>query len=342
MPPKTAPHYVTYIRPHELNRLQGGLDTRGDAAGPSELEFIIAHQKMELSFKAACAELEDAVHELYRGTVSETNSAMVTSNLQRAKREVLAAVAQFVPLRTITPQSFNTIRTKLGDASGYQSLGFRYLDALLGVDFAARKAHREGRNPLAELDNPFPAGSPESEYVGTMLKKLERAAAGFSLSQALNRVVASTPIAGRAVSEAGDDLGDHLDRLQRCFEEVDPARAEEAMQFFKALDVEPGKAREISIRRRIGTLRVLLGDDTHTTARGWLQSALALEDAVSLWKFHHLLLARAVMGDRSGTFGTSGIRYLATDLLLSCFEEARAVISFIVEPEILARSVGPS
>ncbi|HBQ51491.1 MAG: tryptophan 2,3-dioxygenase [Acidimicrobiia bacterium] len=120
----SAVTYSSYLKVEELLQLQSPR-----SAGPEhdEMLFIIVHQTYELWFKCVLHELARAQQLLENG---DTHVALPVLGRVRTIFKVL--VSQVDILETMTPLQFNSFRDRLEAASGFQSVQFRELEAVLG------------------------------------------------------------------------------------------------------------------------------------------------------------------------------------------------------------------
>ncbi len=123
-PGSKAVTYASYLKTDELLELQQPL-----SEGPEhdEMLFIIIHQVYELWFR-------QIIHEItHLQTVLESNDTPASlATLERILTILKTLVAQIDVLETMTPVSFNSFRSRLESASGFQSAQFREVEFLLG------------------------------------------------------------------------------------------------------------------------------------------------------------------------------------------------------------------
>ena len=119
-----ATTYNSYLRVDELLTLQ-----QPRSAGPEhdEMLFIVIHQVYELWFKEILHEL-DYVRQLLGA--NEAHRAQHT--LKRILTILKVLVAQLDILETMTPLEFQSFRSRLDQASGFQSDQFRQVEFVLG------------------------------------------------------------------------------------------------------------------------------------------------------------------------------------------------------------------
>ena len=116
--------YSSYLAVDELLNLQRPL-----SRGPEhdEMLFIIIHQTYELWFKQLIHEFMQAQLTMESG---DTHHSLAI--LGRIRTIMKVCVEQIDILETMTPLQFNSFRSNLSSASGFQSAQFRKIEALLG------------------------------------------------------------------------------------------------------------------------------------------------------------------------------------------------------------------
>ena len=114
--------YSRYLRLDDLLSCQHPLTDSDD-----ELLFVIIHQVYELWFKQI---LHEAARLQDRLEAGDAASALPTA--RRIAKILKTIVGQMDVLETMTPRQFASFRPELGGSSGFQSVQFRYLEAVLG------------------------------------------------------------------------------------------------------------------------------------------------------------------------------------------------------------------
>jgi tryptophan 2,3-dioxygenase len=119
--------YASYLRLDELLNIQ--TPKSSGPAGPEhdELLFIVIHQIYELWFKEMLHELDYLQELLHRN-----EPARASHITHRILAILKTAVTQLDVLETMTPLEFNSFRSFLDAASGFQSAQFRELEFVLG------------------------------------------------------------------------------------------------------------------------------------------------------------------------------------------------------------------
>ena len=119
-----ALNYTSYIKTSELLALQQPLSSPPEH---DETLFIVIHQVYELWFKQIIHELELIHARLCAGDMSAASWT-----LKRVRNILKTLVGQMDILETMTPLSFNSFRSRLETASGFQSVQFREIEFILG------------------------------------------------------------------------------------------------------------------------------------------------------------------------------------------------------------------
>jgi tryptophan 2,3-dioxygenase len=117
--------YGSYLQVDELLSLQRPLS---DPPHHDELLFIVIHQVYELWFKLIKHELEAAMAAMGRDELLR-----VTRMFRRIDTIQRLLEQQVDILETMTPQEFNQFRDHLNPASGFQSIQFREIEFLGGI-----------------------------------------------------------------------------------------------------------------------------------------------------------------------------------------------------------------
>lgn len=119
--------YASYLRVDELLGLQTPKSDGPHGAEHDEMLFIVIHQVYELWFKEILHEID------YLSTLLRTNEPARATHVTRRVLAILkTVVAQLDVLETMTPLEFNSFRSFLESASGFQSAQFREIEFAFG------------------------------------------------------------------------------------------------------------------------------------------------------------------------------------------------------------------
>ncbi len=140
--------YGSYLAVDELLALQ-----RPRSEGPEhdEMLFIVIHQVYELWFKQVLHEVDHVINLLEAG-----DAVRAQHTLKRILTILKVLVAQLDILETMTPLEFQSFRSRLEAASGFQSDQFRQLEFVLGnKSRAAIDRFRDGTRARAALEQRY-------------------------------------------------------------------------------------------------------------------------------------------------------------------------------------------
>jgi tryptophan 2,3-dioxygenase len=164
---RRAVTYASYLRVPELLSLQVERSAGPDGAEHDELLFIVVHQVYELWFKSLRHELRGVQLALEEG---DTDRALHLLN--RVLKILKTLVAQVDVLETMTPLQFLSFRDRLDSASGFQSAGFRAIEAMLGSrEVSAVDAQPEGSDARRTIEEAQSARSVWESFLGYLLER---------------------------------------------------------------------------------------------------------------------------------------------------------------------------
>jgi tryptophan 2,3-dioxygenase len=164
---RRAVTYASYLQVPELLSLQVERSDGPDGPEHDELLFIVVHQVYELWFKSLRHELAGVQLALEEG---DTDRALHLLN--RVLKILKTLVAQVDVLETMTPLQFLSFRDRLESASGFQSAGFRALEAMLGSrDPGAVAAQPEGSAARRSIEDAQAATSVWDSFLGYLAER---------------------------------------------------------------------------------------------------------------------------------------------------------------------------
>jgi tryptophan 2,3-dioxygenase len=164
---RRAVTYASYLNVPELLSLQVEQSAGPDGPEHDELLFIIVHQVYELWFKSLRHELQGVQQALEDG---DTDRALHLMN--RVLKILKTLVAQVDVLETMTPLQFLSFRDRLDSASGFQSAGFRAIEAMLGSrDPSAVEAQPEGSAARRSIEEAQSATSVWESFLGYLAER---------------------------------------------------------------------------------------------------------------------------------------------------------------------------
>jgi tryptophan 2,3-dioxygenase len=346
-------NYWDYIHVERLLSLQRGLHDDDESISNDEVLFITVHQIFELWFKLMLRELT-SVRALFRkNPVPDQALAAGTRSLRRCVTILESATQHWRVVETLTPRDYLGFRDQLIGASGFQSAQMREIEVLLGLDDGKRIACMGESSYKDLLRNPDGSASPALKRVETRISE------GDSLKDALYEWLARTPIDGSSDPKHVESylerfLTAHQEQSQGTLEaakKVAPTEADEALldkryaremkaaAAFLRADDENLSEEERSRLRHIRASLVFIESHRELPRLAWprevIETTLALEQAMIVWRQRHARMVERMIGRRTGTGGSRGVDYLdATALRYRIFDEIWAVRSLLLRHDL--------
>ena len=319
-------HYATYIGvPTLLNLQSGEAACKPDGSGlmhHEELTFIIVHQVFELWFKLVIADVKKSRAYLQEisdlGLESPAAHGLMTlclNYLRRTETIFNHATGAFAVMETMHPADFIEFRDFLVPASGFQSVQFRVLEQLLGVqDLARSKVNgTEVMSYLQPDEQQFLAGeakiSSVNDIVEDILANLTVPASFIDEYIATTRKVLSEQQFGIARADPNDPKALQFveNGVQVMIETLREPHA-----WSEGLIIPP----EREEKYRAAVVAALFvssyrAEPKFSMISSLLDALVAVEEGTLLWRSRHMHMAERMIGRRSGTGGTSsGVGYL--------------------------------
>ena len=340
-------NYWDYIKVERLLSLQTGLDDPDSPPSNDENLFITVHQVYELWFKLILAELGTVRTLFRRNPVPDQDLAAAVRSLRRCVRIFEVATQHWQVVETLTTRDYLAFRDQLVGASGFQSPQLREIEIMLGLDDSTRIAcaGESSYKQLLEQDG----------KTTWALDKVEaRIAEGHSYKHALYGWLARTPIDGSSEPAHVDDylrqfLEAHEQHAQRLLaaslKRTDRKADREILERRYTRDVERARtflmAEDCDDRAAVKHIRAaLLFIESHRELprlawpREVVDTTLALEQAMIIWRQRHARMVECMIGRRTGTGGSGGVDYLdQTALKYRIFAELWAVRTMLLRKE---------
>jgi len=142
--------YAGYLRLDRVLSAQTPLSGEHD-----EMLFIVIHQASELWMKLSIHELAAA-----RDWIADDRLGPALKAIARVARVQTQLIQSWDVLSTLTPSDYAAFRASLGTSSGFQSVQYRQLEALLGArDSGVLSGHAGDPEALGVLEAAFEAPS---------------------------------------------------------------------------------------------------------------------------------------------------------------------------------------
>ncbi len=347
-------NYWDYIHVEQLLSLQNGLNDNDDDISNDEVLFITVHQIFELWFKLMLRELTSVRSLFRRNPVPDQALAAASRSLRRCVTILESATQHWRVVETLTTRDYLEFRDQLIGASGFQSAQMREIEVLLGLEDGRRIACMGETSYKDHLRNADGSSSPALDRVE------KRIAQGASLKAALYGWLARTPIDG---SSDPKDVEQYLERFLAAHHEqsrrtlaaakkVAPTERDaelleeryardmlQAANFLRAEDDEGLDAEEKIQRRHVRAALVFIESHRELPRLAWprevIETMLAMEQAMIVWRQRHARMVERMIGRRTGTGGSGGVDYLdATALRYRIFDEIWAVRTLLLRRDL--------
>ncbi|MBT60220.1 MAG: tryptophan 2,3-dioxygenase [Euryarchaeota archaeon] len=338
--------YGGYLQLDELLALQNGPEGYSPAPCNDEQHFIIVHQAFELWFKLILRELKEAHVLLNQEHVPEEKLPKMVHHLERVTEIFRLLSNQWKVMETLAPQDFLAFRDKLGTSSGFESWQMRELEVLLGLENSQRMGGMDPLEHMRKMAN-------EGKVSASVLSDFEATSSQPSLRESLSAWLARTPINGSLADSSKDSeiveafVDDHLEAMREHGEQViahivaighgeeAPVRGRIEAATVQAADFL--RPEGVVSRSRAGLLFIESYRDLPLLAwpRKLIDSFVALEQSMLLFRSAHARMVERMIGRRMGTGGSSGVDYLDATTKYRVFVDLWAVRTLLVKQDNL-------
>lgn len=337
----TTIHYHSYL---ELDKLLDAQHTRSgkfeNKPAHEELLFIIVHQVYELWFKQIMHELE-SVCELFRtDDIDERNMGTVVSRLDRVEQILKLIIQQIDVLETMTPLDFLDFRNYLFPASGFQSIQFRCVEALIGLREEDRLTYN-GHSYKIVFTEDQQAVLNKIENEGSLFELVEAwleripflKMEGFDFLKAYKIAVDNMLAKEQSAIESTDYLSDKMKAMRlkmlggtnTYFKHVLSQEEHEKM-------MSNGEVR-LSYKATISALLINLYRDQPilNLPFRFLTNLTDIDELLTTWRYRHAQMVKRMIGNKVGTGGSSGHDYLIeTALKHKIFGDLHNISSLLI------------
>ena len=323
--------YWDYLNLEDLLSLQGGVSGDEKDLTPDEVVFIVVHQVYELWMKLMLRDLEAARDLFAQDPVPDDAMGEASRKLARVRTLLELAAEHFRVVETITPRDFLNFRDNLFPASGGQSMQFRELEILLGLEEEERIPY-VGQGSYRDV-----LREPDGSESWVLKRVNARLADRPNLREAIDEWLFRTPIDGSRPDRDGDEAAVHgfvedyltshgraiddllthirgfvnsdaeADQLKRRYEK----EREAAAAFLRAED-EPEATRPR--RRRIRAAALFLEVYRELPLLAWpreiVDGLVSVEQAYVIFRQRHARMVERIIGRRVGTGGSKGVDFL--------------------------------
>jgi tryptophan 2,3-dioxygenase len=316
-------YYTDYL---ELDKILDSQHPKSDLK-TDEMLFIIIHQAYELWFKMVIHEL-DRVREIFSADNVNDNAGEMSIAVHKLKRvvKIFEVMNQQVNiLETMTPMDFLEFRDLLQPSSGFQSLQFRIIEAKLGLKM-------EQRYKANYYKNTRPGGFNQRDYDAITGVESEATLKGLVIKWAER-----TPFFDESLWQEYQPH-DGLQKFWSDYKQIYKNSLTTSVEMRQVDELErifyKEGLGEFSMDAMRAVLFIMLYRNLPIFQQPFdlLSTLIDIDELLSQFRYKHMLMARRMIGLRSGTGGTSGAGYLEGALRQHyIFKELTEVSTFLVE-----------
>lgn len=314
----TTIHYHNYL---ELDKLLKAQTTRSGTAGKEahdETLFIIMHQVYELWFKQIIHEL-NSICTLFRQEVDEDNMNKVLIRLNRISEIWELMIKQIYVMETLTPLDFLEFRDYLFPASGFQSLQFRVIEAIMGLREEDRLTYNghsykivfteeqkgmldqiETSGSLFELVEDWLERTPFLQFKGFEFLSSYQAAVDRMITKEQKAIEGTEYLSPKMKQMRLKMLGNSNTYFKHVLSEKEHKRL-----------IEEGECR-LSYKATIAALLINLYREKPilNIPYNLLIELMNIDELMTTWRYRHAQMVMRMIGNKIGTGGSSGHDYL--------------------------------
>ena len=320
---KDGVYYSDYLQLDKILQAQAlESDRPGQVHAHDEMLFIVIHQSYELWFKQIMYEVGSVMDIFSKGKISDNSPDLYMAH-HRLKRVVTILhmlVGKIDILETMTPLDFLDFRDMLRPASGFQSIQFKLLEALLGLKMESRHGKEYYISQLKPEDAQIIRDAEKTKPLVALVNEWLERMPFFDDARYWQGADADS-FWSKYKDVYGAGLADGEKNNLLIFEE-------------QLLSREMKPEWSLSPKARRAALFIMLYRDYPLLQLpfGLLNVLLEIDEGISIWRYRHMSMVHRIIGMRTGTGGSTGKDYLSGALAKHhIFSEFAALTSFLIE-----------
>jgi tryptophan 2,3-dioxygenase len=340
-------YYGDYLQLPKILNAQAPESAKYGEEVHDETLFIVVHQTYELWFKQILHELNSIREIMAQPFVPSTDLYVINARLERVTAIQQVLIDQIQVMETMTTLDFMEFRDYLVPASGFQSLQFRLVEAVLGI----RSEHR--------MDI-------EKQFINSRLKPEDRTALAkeeskVGIFELLEAWLARMPfsrfedydfwgeyeLAVHKMLKQDHEIILNNPGLDEPLREMELRNLETTRETFATLldaDKFAGQRAQgrfrLSQKAMLSAVFIFLYRDYPALQMPFeiLSSLVEIDEKFTTWRFRHALMVHRIIGTKIGTGGSSGQEYLK-----STTERNRAFLDlFNLATFLMPKSLAPA
>ncbi len=320
-------YYSEYLQLDKILNAQQPESEKEGVKADDEMLFIVIHQAYELWFKQILHEL-GIVRAIFNQSNIQNNTPDIYNSVHRLKRIcgiLEVAVMQMGILETMTPLDFLDFRDLLRPASGFQSIQFKMIEAMLGLQCDQRHGKAYYLSQLTAAD----------------VERVKKAESEQSLLVLIDKWLARMPFVDNNEYWGQSNNTSFWAKYRDAYV---GSLSEAELQNVKVFDsifmnrAEYPQGRSFSAEASRNAMFIMLYRDQPLLQLPYelLNTLLEIDEQLSMWRHRHIHMVQRTIGKRVGTGGSTGAEYLrgAADSHY-IFKELAELTSFLLPRNLL-------
>lgn len=312
-------HYQDYLM---LDKLLNAQDPRSDAMGApahEEMLFIITHQAYELWFKQMIHEARSILKMFADEQVDEHKIGIVVSRIERMGTIMDLLIRQIQVMETMTPLDFLDFRNYLFPASGFQSFQFRVIESLLGLPKGDRVTYNNHdyaaffpKEQQDELEAIYEAGT----LFNAVEHWLERTPfiqfGEFDFLQSYEGAVERMVSKERSAINSSDYLSENEKKMRLKMMGSKDTYFHSVLNPKVHAELKANGTLRFSYKATVAALFINLYRDEPILHQPFklLSRLMEIDEQFTTWRHRHAQMVLRMVGQKTGTGGSSGHDYL--------------------------------
>jgi tryptophan 2,3-dioxygenase len=329
-------YYSEYLQLDKILNAQEPESAKEGVRADDEMLFIIIHQSYELWFKQIAHEVNIAREVFGQPAIHDNDPDMinVAHRLRRVTTILQMLVKKMDIMETMTALDFLDFRDFLRPASGFQSIQFKMLEAMLGLPFD----HRFGQNYYL------------SQLNAADVDRVKKAESEISLFELVKKWLERMPVFNHPSWNAEYKDGASHPFWQSYHQlyksTLQPAEQQNVERFEELFlnDDQYPTDRRLSPTANRHVLFIMLYRDYPMLQLPFqiITLLLDIDSLLGEWRSRHLNMVKRMIGSRIGTGGSSGAGYLKSAMDSHyIFKEFAELSSFLVQRSKLPKLSAP-
>ena len=325
-------YYGDYLQLEKIIDAQAPESAKYGPAAHDETLFIIIHQTYELWFKQIIHEINSVIELMKQSFLPSGHLATIHHRLERVTKIQKILVDQMNIMETMTTLDFMEFRDYLVPASGFQSLQFRMIEAMLGI----KPEHR------MEVEKQFFTSRLKAED----REKLDKVESSISVFELVEAWLERMPFPNEDQFNFWQQYSEAVEKMLKQDQQIistNPSLSEKVREmelknlefsrqsFNSLIDktiyddfIKNGKVR-LSHKAMLSAVFIYLYRDLPALQMPFriLNTIVEIDQNFTTWRYRHALMVQRILGTKIGTGGSSGHEYLK-----STTERNRAFVDF--------------